>query len=87
MQGLVFVSRARESGFGNPSRISQLLVSEVFEASATIDVDCMAARERAATVVPTECRRFRPWFKKVASFRKWDQSHAPGNDDQRPRPP
>ncbi len=53
----VIASRARECSFGNPSRIFQVLVSEGFEASATIDVHCTTARERTATPQATEYQR------------------------------
>ena len=57
VQRVVLPSRARECSFGNPSRTSQVLVSEVFGASATIDDHCTTARERTATAQPTECQR------------------------------
>jgi hypothetical protein len=57
VQMRVFTSHARECSFGNPSRTSQVLVSEVFGASATLDVDCTTHRERAATPQATEYQR------------------------------
>jgi len=57
VQMRVFTSRARECSFGNPSRTSQELVSEVFGASATIDDHCTTATERTATLQATECQR------------------------------
>jgi len=61
-----------------------VLVSEVFEAIATIDVDCTATRERAATVCTTECGKFRRCFKPDVACSTMGSNSWPNDHDRHP---